>query len=167
VLPAGKDYALSVSKEKYLFHSENFALADSGSLEKPFLLNIALVPIAKGQAGSPNSNPVILKNVFFEFGSAALKRTSLVELNRLKKLLEDNPSLKIQINGYTDDVGSEADNLSLSENRAKAVYDFLVEKDIAASRLTYKGFGETAPIAPNDSEDGRRHNRRTEFVVIE
>jgi outer membrane protein OmpA-like peptidoglycan-associated protein len=166
-LPAGKDYALNVSKEKYLFYSGNFALADSGTLEKPFLLDIALVPIPEGQAGAPNSNPVVLKNVFFGTGSAALKSASLIELNRLKKLLEDNPALKIQINGHTDDVGTAADNLTLSENRAKAVYDFLVKNGIAASRLRYKGFGETAPIAPNDTGKGKRQNRRTEFIIIE
>ncbi|MEK7254279.1 MAG: hypothetical protein AAB316_06005, partial [Bacteroidota bacterium] len=97
-LPAGKDYSLNVSKEKYLFYSENFALAHGGSLEKPFLLDIPLPPIPAGGAGDPESKskPIVLKNVFFETGSAALKKESLTELNRLKKLLEDNPSLKIQ-----------------------------------------------------------------------
>ncbi len=166
-LPAGKDYSLNVSKEKYLFYSENFALAHGGSLEKPFLLDIPLTPIPAGGAGDPESKskPIVLKNVFFETGSAALKKESLTELNRLKKLLEDNPSLKIQINGHTDDVGSEADNLALSEARAKAVFDYLAANGVAANRLKFKGFGETSPIALNDSEEGRRQNRRTEFVI--
>ncbi|MFQ5447168.1 MAG: OmpA family protein [Saprospiraceae bacterium] len=169
-LPAGKDYALNVSKENYLFYSGNFALTDSNSLKKPFLMDIALVPIPgdlTGAGEAAGSKPVVLKNVFFETGSAALKNASLVELNRLRKLLKDNPALKIQINGHTDNVGTEADNLTLSENRAKAVYDFLVENGIDADRLRYKGFGEAWPIAPNDTKAGRRQNRRTEFVIIE
>lgn len=166
-LPAGKDYALNVSKEKYLFHSENFALAHGGSLEKPFLLDISLTPIPVGGAGDPatKSKPIVLKNVFFETGSAALKKESQTELNRLKKLLEDNPGLKIQINGHTDNVGSDADNLALSEARAKAVFDYLAANGVAANRLKFKGFGETAPIASNDSEEDRQKNRRTEFVI--
>lgn len=168
-LPAGKDYALNVSKEQYLFYSENFALADSGSLHKPFLLDIALTPIpaAAGMGDLPKADPVILKNVFFETGSAELKKESQVELSRLKKLLDVNPALHIQINGHTDDVGAESDNLTLSENRAKAVYSFLVAQGIAANRLKYKGFGESAPIADNATEGGKRQNRRTEFVVVE
>ena len=107
-----------------------------------------------------------MKNVFFETGSADLKNESIAELDRLKKLLEENGQLKIQINGHTDNVGSEEDNLSLSENRAKAVYDYLIENNITADRLRYKGFGESDPIASNQSEDGRKENRRTEFMII-
>jgi outer membrane protein OmpA-like peptidoglycan-associated protein len=169
-LPAGKDYALNVSKEKYLFYSENFALAQTGTFEQPYLLEIALTPIPDGMAGTGDlakAKPIVLKNVFFETGSAALKKESRTELNRLKKLLNDNPSLKIQINGHTDDVGSEADNLKLSGDRAKAVYSFLIENGIDAKRLKFKGFGETLPVASNDTEAGRQQNRRTEFVIIE
>ncbi|MBI5917691.1 MAG: PD40 domain-containing protein [Bacteroidetes bacterium] len=169
-LPAGKDYALNVSKEKYLFYSENFALTEASTLDKPFLLDIALTPIpgSMADAGSPASGkPIVLKNVFFETGSAELKKESLTELNLLKKLLDDNPSLKIQINGHTDTVGSDADNATLSENRAKAVHGFLTQNGIGVNRLKFKGFGETSPIASNDTEVGRRQNRRTEFIVIE
>lgn len=169
-LPAGKDYALNVSKEKYLFYSENFALTEAGTVEKPFLLDIALTPIpgSMADAGNPaTGNPIVLKNVFFETGSAELKKESLTELNLLKKLLEDNPSLKIQINGHTDNVGSDADNVVLSEGRAKAVHGFLTQNGIGANRLKFKGFGETSPIASNETEVGRRQNRRTEFIVIE
>jgi outer membrane protein OmpA-like peptidoglycan-associated protein len=79
--------------------------------------------------------------------------------------MNDNPSVKIQINGYTDNVGNDADNLKLSENRAKAVVDFLITKGIDATRMTWKGFGETQPVADNSSEEGRALNRRTEFVI--
>lgn len=91
----------------------------------------------------------------------------LLELNRLKKLLEDNPGLKIQINGHTDDVGTEEDNLQLSNNRAKAVYDFLVQNGVDPERLKYKGFGEARPVVSNESPESRQQNRRTEFVIIQ
>jgi outer membrane protein OmpA-like peptidoglycan-associated protein len=166
-LPAGKDYALHISKEKYLFHSENFSLKDPTSIDEPYLLYIELQPVPE-KIITPDSTAqeaIILKNVFFETGSANLKNSSTAELERLAGLLINNPDLKIQINGHTDNVGSETDNLQLSENRAKAVYDFLISKGIEIARLRYKGFGESQPIADNESESGRKMNRRTEFVV--
>jgi outer membrane protein OmpA-like peptidoglycan-associated protein len=166
-LPAGKDYALNVSRDKYLFYSDNFALAQGGTPDEPFLLEIALTPISTGTGETAKAKPVVLKNVFFETGSAELKKESLVELNRLKKLLEDNPSLKIQINGHTDNVGSEEANQKLSDGRAKAVYDFLIQNGIEMKRLKFKGFGESQPLASNDLPEGRQQNRRTEFVIFE
>ncbi|MFK7809482.1 MAG: OmpA family protein [Saprospiraceae bacterium] len=172
-LPLGKNYSLNVTKPEYLFHSENFELQETSSLEEPFILEIDLqaVPIAtavsEGSGGSlKESKPIILKNVFFETGSADLKNTSLLELNRLKNLLNDHSNLKIRVNGHTDNVGSEEDNLKLSNNRAKAVYDYLVANGISSDRLSYKGFGETEPIADNETPENRRLNRRTEFVVV-
>lgn len=169
-LPLGKNYALNVSKQKYLFHSENFALAENITLDQPFLLEIGLQPIKEtvSESGIPaRSKPIILKNVFFETAKADLRPESLTELNRLKKLLEDNPQLRIQLNGHTDNVGSDTDNLNLSDARARAVYSYLVENGIEASRLKSKGFGETKPIDTNDTPAGRQNNRRTEFIVID
>ncbi|MCB9052599.1 MAG: PD40 domain-containing protein [Lewinellaceae bacterium] len=166
VLPMGEDYALHVNKPGYLFHSENFALSQAGSLSEPFLLEIELSPIPEPASETTTAKPVILKNVFFETGSAALRPESATELNRLKELLEENPELKIRINGHTDNVGSEEDNQVLSENRAKAVYDFLVEKGIGRQRLRFKGYGESKPIATNETAEGRQLNRRTEFEAI-
>ena len=170
-LPMGKNYALNISKEKYLFHSENFSLEKTQSLNNPFLLKIGLQPIkdkpvsttVEPEATSP---PVVLRNVLFETGSAELKSESLFELNQLLQLLENNNTLKIQINGHTDNVGSNEDNLSLSTNRAKAVKDFLIKNGIAANRLSHKGYGETKPIDSNDTDWGRQNNRRTEFVML-
>ena len=165
-IPMGGNYALNVNKEKYLFHSENFELLDTASLHAPFLLKIKLQPIPLADNESSKSEPIILKNVFFESGSAELKPASLVELNRLKHLLEAYPDLTIQINGHTDNVGSETDNLSLSDNRAKAVKDYLITEGIAAERLRHKGYGESQPLDSNDTERGRRKNRRTEFITL-
>lgn len=168
VLPLGKDFALNVSKEGYLFHSENFALADKTSIDDPFLLEITLstIPDPLASEVGKKAKPVVLRNVFFETGSAELKPASRVELNRLKTLLEENPQLRIQINGHTDNVGSEADNQQLSEDRARAVYQYLINQGIDEQRLRYKGFGESRPIASNETDEGRRQNRRTEFEII-
>ncbi|MEM1321481.1 MAG: OmpA family protein [Bacteroidota bacterium] len=173
-LPMGKDYALNVSKELYLFHSEHFALAETSSLDDPFLLEIPLQripePIASSstpsEAKPPTSTPIILRNVFFDTGSAALRQTSFAELDRLYELLNQNTQLRIQINGHTDSVGSEADNLKLSDDRAKAVHDYLIEKGIAADRLRFKGYGEGQPIEVNETAEGRQRNRRTEFIIL-
>lgn len=170
-LPMGKNYALNISKEKYLFHSENFSLEKTQSLNNPFLLKIGLQPIKEKPVSAEvepeaTSPPVVLRNVLFETGSAELKPESLFELNQLLQLLEKNSTLKIQINGHTDNVGSDENNLTLSTNRAKAVKDFLIKNGILASRLSHKGYGETKPIDSNDTEWGRQNNRRTEFVML-
>lgn len=168
-LPLGKDYALNVNKEKYLFHSENFNLTEITSLTEPFVLEIGLVPVPENLADATpleKSKPIVLRNVFFETGSAALRPESKIELNRLKSLLDENSKLKIRINGHTDNVGSEEANQKLSEQRAKAVHDYLVQNGIDAKRLSYKGFGESQPIDTNDTPEGRQRNRRTEFEVM-
>ncbi len=168
-LPAGADYALNVSKEKYLFHSENFNLLQTASFEEPFLLDIALQPILDGDEAAARpapSKPVVLRNVFFETGSAALLPASTTELNRLVELLRETPNLRIRIHGHTDNVGNDASNQTLSENRAKSVFDYLVQQGIASERLRFAGFGESQPIDTNDSAEGRARNRRTEFVVF-
>ena len=167
-LPMGENYALHVSKEGYLFHSENFQLEEAGSLAEPFILEIFLekIPDKTAETKKIESKPVILKNVFFATASAELRPESVGELMRLKKLLEDRPTIKIQLNGHTDDVGEEADNQQLSEARAKAVQDFLIENGIDSSRLTYKGFGESQPIDSNETDVGRQNNRRTEFLIL-
>ena len=166
-LPMGGNYALNVNKELYFFHSENFELLETSSLQAPYLLKIKLQPIPEEVTSETvvKTEPIILKNVFFESGSAELKTTSLTELNYLKELLENNSNLTIQINGHTDNVGSESDNLALSQNRAKAVQDHLIQAGITPARLGYKGFGESQPIDTNDTEAGRKNNRRTEFII--
>jgi len=87
-------------------------------------------------------------------------------LNKLIAFLKTNPKLTIEIGGHTDNVGKPKDNQLLSENRAKSVKDYLVENGIEANRLTTKGYGDTNPIASNETETGRAENRRTEFKVV-
>jgi outer membrane protein OmpA-like peptidoglycan-associated protein/Tol biopolymer transport system component len=173
-LPAGKDYALNVSKKNYLFASENFNLIDTLTSNKPFLLNIALIEIAAksetiNTSTTPEppklAKPIVLRNVFFETGAAKLLPASYGELDRLAALMKETPTLRLQFNGHTDDVGDEKSNLILSENRAKTVYDYLLSQGIAHERLRYKGFGESLPIADNVTFEGKAKNRRTEFEI--
>ncbi len=158
-LPAGKEYALNVSKNGYLFYSENFVLTETKSLE-PFVKDVPLDPIEL-------NGKVILKNIFFETAKFNLKPESTVELNKLFAFLNLNATMKIEISGHTDNVGNKEANKVLSQNRAKAVYDFLITKGITADRMKYVGYGDTQPIASNDDEKGRAQNRRTEFKILE
>ena len=159
-LPANHDYALNVSKEGYLFYSENFNLSGEKPLTDPVLKDVPLKPLKSGEK-------VILKNIYFETDKYDLKKTSEIELQKLIELLNKNPGIKIEISGHTDNVGTTEYNLELSQNRAKAVYDYLSENGIDTDMLTYKGYGESQPVDTNDTEEGRANNRRTEFEVVE
>ncbi|HEY6163236.1 MAG TPA: OmpA family protein [Bacteroidia bacterium] len=110
---------------------------------------------------------IVLKNIFFESGKSFLLPASAPELEALLKLLNENPGMKIEISGHTDNVGKEEDNLRLSEARAKAVHDYLVAKGIWSERLSFKGYGSSKPITPNDTPEDRAQNRRVEFKVVE
>lgn len=157
-LPTGKDYAFNVNRKGYLFYSENFSLKTSGN-DTTYTINIPLIPIEVNAS-------VVLKNVFFDVNKAELKPESMIELDKVVQLMKDNPTLKIEINGHTDNVGKPTDNLTLSNNRAKAVINYFLYKGVAADRLSSKGFGETKPVADNTSEQGRAKNRRTELKVV-
>lgn len=157
-LPTGKDYTFTVNRKGYLFFSELFPLSKS-SPDSTYDKDIPLRPIELNAS-------LVLKNIFFEINSAQLQPVSMIEIDKLLQMMGENPTLKVQINGYTDNVGKPADNLKLSANRAKSVVDYLVSKGIKTSRLLFKGFGETKPIADNKTEAGRALNRRTEFVII-
>ncbi len=159
-LPINRDYALNVSREGYLFHSEHFSLTDYKEVFEPYLLNIALNPIIPGEV-------TIMRNIFFDSGKANLKDESLAELNKLYEFLIQNPSIAVEISGHTDDVGSEDYNMTLSDQRAQAVTDFLVAKGIDSNRLQHKGYGFTKPLTTNQTQEGRAKNRRTEIKVIE
>lgn len=108
-----------------------------------------------------------LDNIGFEFGKATLTPESEAELDKLADLLTDYPLMRIEIEGHTDDIGSDAANLKLSDDRAKAVVDHLRGRKIEEERMTWKGFGETRPLVPNTTEEARAKNRRVEFRVVE
>jgi hypothetical protein len=157
-IPEGKDYALNVNKKSYLFYSDNFTMSH-GDFTEPFLKDVPLNPISVG-------GKVVMKNIFFDHDSYLLRPESKIELNRLIILLKENPTLHIEIGGHTDNTGTPDYNQKLSKNRSLSVANYLVESGLDAKRITSKGYGETQPIADNNTDSGRAQNRRTEFKVI-
>ncbi|MBC8033145.1 MAG: PD40 domain-containing protein [Chitinophagaceae bacterium] len=157
-LPTGRDYAFNVNRKSYLFFSENFPLSEKGP-DSTYAIDIPLQPLEANAT-------MVLRNVFFDVNKSELKGQSQVELDNIVKLLKENPSLKIRINGHTDNEGKAADNLRLSNDRAKAVITYLTSSGIEPGRLSSQGFGATQPVADNTTEEGRARNRRTELKVI-
>ncbi len=159
------DYLIHVSAPGYNFYSENIPKAMSSS-DDPTTITIKLEKLVDEEVLVKESEPVILKNIFFTSGSADLLQTSSFEISKLAKILNDTPDYSIRIMGHTDNVGSETDNQKLSLARAESVKSALISQGIAAERIIAKGMGETMPITTNDTEEGRQQNRRTEFVLI-
>ncbi len=157
-LPAGKDYALHVRKQGYLFHAEHFKLKDETET-LPYTLEIGLQRVKTG-------NTVVLKNVFFDTDSDVLRADSYSELEVLTAFMRENPFLTIELGGHTDSRGNELHNLDLSERRAKSVAKHLVGKGIEASRISTKGYGSKQPVADNQTPEGREQNRRTEMRIV-
>lgn len=156
-LPAGS-YALNASAEGYLFFSRNYEVTAATAL-KPVALEVPLSALTTGST-------IALRNIFFNTGSYELLPASNTELEKLAGLLRVNPTLRVELGGHTDNVGADVANLALSEQRAQAVRDYVVAKGIDGTRVTFKGYGETKPVATNDTEEGRALNRRTEVTVL-
>jgi outer membrane protein OmpA-like peptidoglycan-associated protein len=157
-LPAGLSYDISVSKFGYTFQTVNIMLPEADGYQKK-LEDIILQKVEAGKK-------IVLNNIFFDVNQSTLKKESYVELGRALKLMNDISSLSIEISGHTDNVGSSKSNKELSEQRAKAVMDYLVDNGANKERLQYKGYGASKPIANNKTETGRQLNRRTEFKVL-
>jgi len=158
-LTTNTNYAFNVSKNGYLFYSENFSLKERTEFTEPYKMDIALSPIETGKS-------VVMKNIFFDTDSYNIKSESYTELDKLVSFMTLNSGIKVEIGGHTDNVGQKDYNLTLSENRAKSVYDYIVSKGISKERLSYKGYGMTKPIVDNDTLENRAKNRRTEFKII-
>jgi outer membrane protein OmpA-like peptidoglycan-associated protein len=160
-LTANKNYIVNVNRDGYLFYSDNFSLKGKETdFNKPFQLDIPLQPIDTGST-------VELKNVFFDVNKWDLKPESKAELDKLVAFLNKNPSVKIELGGHTDNSGDKNFNKTLSENRAKAVFNYLaINGKIDAKRLSFKGYADTKPKVPNDTPENKAKNRRTEFKVI-
>jgi outer membrane protein OmpA-like peptidoglycan-associated protein len=167
-LPAGKNYGIAVKVNGYLFHSENFEIPRESDYQE-FSKDVFMKKIEVGEV-------IVLRNIFFDLNKYSLRKESQNELDRLTKLLQDNPSIRIQISGHTDSRGSATLNKELSANRAKAVVDYLVTKGIDKKRLESQGFGKDQPIVTDEAiakmksekakEEAHQSNRRTEFKII-
>lgn len=160
-LTSNHNYLVNVSKNGFLFYSDNFSLKDKvADYSKPFQLQIPLQPIDTGYT-------IELKNVFFDVNKWDLKPESKAELEKIISFLKTNSTLKIEFGGHTDNTGDKTINKTLSANRAKAVYDYIISKGgILATRLSYKGYGDSKPKAPNDTPENKAKNRRTELKVL-
>lgn len=167
-LPVDHEYALYVSYPNYNDFSAHFNMTNPDEQEVVHM-DVPMIPLT-------NSDPVALRNVFFDLGKATLRPESYNELNKFRDFLKANPAIRIELGGHTDTRGDAAENQKLSQDRAKAVYDYLVKEGIDPKRITYKGYGETQPIIPDDKiallssekekEKAHQENRRTEYRIL-
>ncbi|MGZ8523371.1 MAG: OmpA family protein, partial [Chitinophagaceae bacterium] len=160
VLPYDKNYLIKATADKFFSQSENLNL-DSfiKAGYKEIHKDLYLVPIEIGQV-------VRLNNVFFDFDKWDLRAESHLELNRVVKLLEENPAIEIEMSAHTDSYGSDEYNFKLSDNRARSVMEYILSKGIATHRIRSQGYGETKHVAPNDTPENRQLNRRVEFTIL-
>lgn len=167
-LPVDREYALNVTYPGYAFFSKNFNMTLAENQDAVHM-DVPMMPISIEQT-------VLLANVFFDLGKATLRPESNIELDKLVDFLQKNPTLKIELGGHTDTRGDDKENLKLSNDRAKAVFDYAIAKGVDGKRLTFKGYGETKPVISDaeiaklgsDSEKEAAHqsNRRTEYKII-
>jgi len=151
------DYVLTVKKPDFVYESTYISKEDT-TFSAPVEVNVELEPVELGKAYR-------MKDIYYESNSADLTQESKKVLDEFLDFLVENPNIEVKIQGHTDNIGGEVANMTLSENRAHSVYNYLVSKGVSSSRLSYKGFGETKPVDTNDTEVGRAMNRRTEFLV--
>lgn len=162
VLPAGRDYGISISAPGYLFLSERYTIAEETPYNE-YRQDFPLEQLEQLKTGGS----FVVNNIFFDYNEATLSATSKPELERVIALMQERPTLSLEIHGHTDNVGSASYNVKLSLRRAEAVRDYLVTTGgISADRLRVRGFGFTKPVATNKTEEGRHQNRRSEFTVI-
>lgn len=158
VLPYGVNYGFMAHTEKFVSVSDNMDLTQVASY-KEITRDLYLVPLEVGST-------IRLNNIFFDLGKSTLRPESYPELERLAGVMTQNSKMQIELSGHTDNIGSDEANLKLSDDRAKAVTEYLVNLGIEASRITAKGYGETKPVAFNDNDEGRQQNRRVEFTIL-
>jgi len=160
VLPYDKNYLIRAQADHFFAISENFnldSLVKAGY--KEIHKDLYLVPIEIGAV-------VRLNNVYFDFDKWDLRPESFVELDRVIKMLNENPAVEIEMSAHTDSRGSDEYNFILSDNRARSVMEYIISKGIATNRIASHGYGETKPVATNDTDEGRQLNRRVEFIIL-
>lgn len=156
-LPEGRLYTFQAEAARYLGASAR--VDASAPVVREFELELHLVPIREGAR-------VVLRHVYFDFGSAQLRSDSEAELRNLFRFLEANPDVRVEVQGHTDSVGSEAVNHRLSTARAHAVRTYLLERGITPARIEARGYGSSSPVATNETDEGRQLNRRVELRIL-
>lgn len=152
------DYLMVVKKENYSF-SSTLIEPTKETFEKPVEVNFEVKPIEAGKS-------VEINDIYYATASYQINQKSYAVLKEFAEFLKSNPTVKVEIRGHTDNVGSAQTNITLSNQRAKAVYDYLISKGVSQDKITYKGYGPNMPIADNNTELGRAKNRRTEFYIM-
>lgn len=159
--PEDADYMFAVEKDGYMFRNLKIALPASADQPRTITRTIELNRLREGFQS-------VLRNIYFDFNKATFRKDSYFELNKLEGLLSKNPNIKVEISGHTDNIGYKAYNKDLSQRRANAVVNYLLNKGIDARRVIARGYGEERPLASNDNEiDGRSLNRRVEFKILD
>ncbi len=159
VLPYGQKYSMRAIAPDFIAEGDNIDLTQTKGYQEIKGKELKLVPIEVGRA-------VRLNNIFFDLGKSELRSESSPELDRIVTVLNDNPKMVIELGGHTDNTGSKELNSKLSQDRADSVREYLIGKGIEPDRVASKGFGETKPVATNDTEEGRQQNRRVEFIIV-
>lgn len=157
-LPEGKAYGIEINAQGYLFYLDIVDISGESPEEK-ITRDFGLEKVEVGTT-------VVLENIFFETNKATLKPESYTQLEQVLKFMNSNPSVRMEISGHTDNTGSLKYNTKLSQSRAEAVVQYMVERGIEAARFDAKGYAFTQPIAPNDTQEGRAKNRRVEFKIL-
>ncbi len=163
ILPMGKNYGFYAEKTGYYPISKSIDLTKERK-EQDIIENITLLPL---EDILNKETKLSLNNIFFDFDKFTLKKESYPELDRLTKLIKDNPKYKIKIEGHTDNIGSESYNMELSRKRAESVRNYIISKGVPSKRFSLIGFGSSMPIASNDTEEGRAMNRRVVISFID
>ena len=158
--PATFNNANDKRKDIQLVKKKEAISSQATTKERPLPAQKSIDKIERGKS-------IVLNNVYFEQSSFILQKESYTELDKLVEILKNNPQTKIEIAGHTDNVGDARLNLALSENRAKVILNYLAQRGISEDRLMYKGYGGSRPVAPNDSEENKRKNRRVEIMGIQ
>jgi outer membrane protein OmpA-like peptidoglycan-associated protein len=158
-LPAKKSYMINFRAAGFLPEMKSISIPDDYD-QNFYSQEVSMVKVTVGKK-------VVMNNILFETGKSVLTTSSYAEINSLFNILLDNPQMKIEISGHTDKTGSDAVNFRLSEERAKAVVDYLVQMGVARSRMEFRGYGSLQPIDDNSTAQGRAKNRRVEFKILE
>ncbi len=152
-----EDVVMTMKKKGFAFNSRTYSGSDTATM-----VNEGQVKMQEARVGEAYR----INDIHYATNSARLTERSKFVLDEFLEYLKDNPGIRTAIHGHTDNVGTDEDNLALSQDRAFTVMSYLQDHGIDAGRLAFKGFGESKPVASNDTPEGRAENRRTEFVIL-